>query len=229
MWTAWSARGTCSASRSAVEYTATASMSSSCSALITRTAISPRFATSTRENISGGPLDPERPAVGRLELEQKLAVLDGIRVRDVDSAYDPFDLGLHGVHQLHRLEDAQRLPLGHGVALLHERRLARRGRVVERADHRALDTPEPIARRRNRGLVELAGRRAHDRSDGVGGLLGGAAHADAHAVLLDGDLVDARLLHDLDDRADPLLATLLEALRTGRLGTGRALADRVQQ
>jgi len=43
-----------------VEYTATASIPSSCSARMTRTAISPRLATSTRENIARG-----RPAVYR--------------------------------------------------------------------------------------------------------------------------------------------------------------------
>src|SRR5437868_2961991 len=50
MRTARSASRTCSASSSAVEYTATASMPSSCSARMTRTAISPRFATRTRVN-----------------------------------------------------------------------------------------------------------------------------------------------------------------------------------
>ena len=51
MRTAWSAMRTWAASASAVEYTATASIPSSCNARITRTAISPRFATRTRENI----------------------------------------------------------------------------------------------------------------------------------------------------------------------------------
>src|SRR3954462_9215310 len=45
------ARRTCCASRSASEYTATDAMPSSSSARITRTAISPRLATSTFENI----------------------------------------------------------------------------------------------------------------------------------------------------------------------------------
>src|SRR5438067_3804165 len=53
MHTARSARRVWSAPASAVEYTATASIPSSCSARITRTATSPRFATRTRENISG--------------------------------------------------------------------------------------------------------------------------------------------------------------------------------
>jgi len=51
--TARSASRTCSESSSAVEYTATASTPSSCRARITRTAISPRFATRTRLNTGG--------------------------------------------------------------------------------------------------------------------------------------------------------------------------------
>src|SRR5256714_8034232 len=51
MHTARSARRVCSAPASAVENTATASIPSSCSARITRTATSPRFATRTLENI----------------------------------------------------------------------------------------------------------------------------------------------------------------------------------
>src|SRR5205807_9167742 len=50
MHTARSARRVWSAPASAVEYTATASTPSSCRARITRTAISPRFATRTRLN-----------------------------------------------------------------------------------------------------------------------------------------------------------------------------------
>src|SRR5437588_7746992 len=102
MRTARSAIRTCSASSSAVEYTATASTSSSCSARITRTAISPRLATRTRLNI-------ERPAVQRFELEQELAVFDRLPVVRVNLAHDRLALGLDLVHQLHRLEDAERL------------------------------------------------------------------------------------------------------------------------
>src|SRR2546421_12965817 len=122
MHTARSARRVCSAPASAVEYTATASIPSSCSARITRTAISPRFATRTRVNISEAPLQRvERPAVDRLELEQQLTVLDRLGVLDVDLANDRLQVRLHLVHQLHRLENAQRLPRGDGIALLDER------------------------------------------------------------------------------------------------------------
>src|SRR5215217_1972666 len=165
MHTAWSASRTCSASRSAVEYTATASQPSSCSARITRTAISPRFATSTLSNTSGGPLERvERAAVDGLELEQELAVLDGAPVRHVDLAHDALNLRLDLVHELHRLEDAERLPDSDSVALLHERGRAGLRRAIERPDHRRLDPNEPVLRRgrgerRRLGLLQRRGRR----------------------------------------------------------------------
>src|SRR5215467_13923246 len=107
MQTAWSASSTCSASRSAVENTATASMPSSWSARITRTAISPRFATSTRSNIVDA-LDGRRSEDG-LELEQKLAVLDRLPVLRVDRVDHARVLGLQLVEELHRLENAEHL------------------------------------------------------------------------------------------------------------------------
>ena len=63
-----------------------------------------------------------RAAVDRLELEQQLPVLDRLGVLGVDPADDPLLLGLDLVHQLHRLEDAERLPDADRVALLDERR-----------------------------------------------------------------------------------------------------------
>ena len=76
-------------------------------ARITRTAISPRLATRTRVNME---IRRGWPAVDRLELEQQLPVLDRLGVLDVDRPDDSLDLGLDLVHQLHRLEDAERLP-----------------------------------------------------------------------------------------------------------------------
>src|SRR5579862_5299059 len=113
-------------------------MPSSCNARITRTAISPRFATRTRLNI-------ERPAVQRFELEEQLAVFDGLRVPDVDRAHDALDLGLDLVHQLHRLEDAERLPGRDRIALFDERGRTRLRRAIEGADHRALDPDEAVS------------------------------------------------------------------------------------
>src|SRR4051794_1379605 len=110
---------------------------------MTRTAISPRLATSTRENIpttrrrtslamsalkrepalpvpAASPPGPgaarshvslqrvQRPPVDGVQLEQELAEFDGLRVLDEDRAHDPVDVGLDLVHELHRLEDAER-------------------------------------------------------------------------------------------------------------------------
>src|SRR5690242_10345087 len=52
------------------------------------------------------------PADKWLELEQQLSELDGGRVLGVHSAHDALDLRLHLVHELHRLEDAERLAGG---------------------------------------------------------------------------------------------------------------------
>src|SRR6186997_2997854 len=106
MHTAWSARRTCSASLSAVEYTATASTPSSWSARITRTAISPRFATRTRENIAS--LSDDRLGVGRLELEEQLTELDRLAALDVDRLHPTLLLCLELVEELHCLEEAER-------------------------------------------------------------------------------------------------------------------------
>src|SRR5262245_45204357 len=119
---------------------------------MTRTAISPRLATRTRSNTV------ERDACDRLELEQELSELDGLRVVDVDRADDPLALRLDLVHQLHRLEDAERLAGPDGVADLHERRSVRVRRPVEGADHRRLDAQEPVRGRLHGDGRRLAGR-----------------------------------------------------------------------
>src|SRR5947199_42538 len=58
MWKASSARSTCSASRSASEYTATVGMPSSRHVRMIRTAISPRLAIRTRGSATGPPDGP---------------------------------------------------------------------------------------------------------------------------------------------------------------------------
>src|SRR5712691_11056363 len=138
---------------------ATASTPSSCSARITRTAISPRFATKTLVNISGPLNRVERPAVDPFELEEKLAVLDGLGVPDVDRAHDPLDFGLHFVHQLHRLENAERLTRADRVAYLDEGGCARCGRAVEGADHRAFDPDQRVVAGRDRRGLSVGARR----------------------------------------------------------------------
>src|SRR5919197_592042 len=167
MQTARSASRVCSAPRSAVEYTATASIPSSCSARMTRTATSPRFATRTRLKRI------ERPAVQRLELEEELPELDRLGVLDRDRTDDALDIGLHFVHELHRLEDAERLARRDRIALLDEGRRARQvGEAVLRPPHGhtqvvvldrdlphsgLLDEPDEIADPRRAGLVDGAG------------------------------------------------------------------------
>src|SRR5918994_4584994 len=125
-------------------------MSSSCRARITRTATSPRFAIKTRLNRI------ERPPEHGLDLEQELPELDGVAVRDVDLADHSLEVGLDLVHQLHGLEDAERLADRDGRTLLDEGGCARRRRAVEGADHRRLDPHEPVGG----GLA--AGRRWRD-------------------------------------------------------------------
>src|SRR5437762_9252703 len=105
---------------------------------MTRTAISPRFATRTRLNTV------EREGGDRFELEQQLPELDGLRVLHVDRPDDPLVVGFDLVHELHRLEDAQGLAGADGVADLDERRRARLRRAVERADHRNRDAPHRV-------------------------------------------------------------------------------------
>src|SRR6266705_3598411 len=80
-----------------------------------------------------------RPADERLELEEELPELDGLRVLGVDAAHDSLYVRLHFVHELHRLEDAQGLARRDDVADLDERRRSRLPGAVERADHRRLD------------------------------------------------------------------------------------------
>ena len=169
----------------------------------------------------------ERSAVDRLELEEELAELNRLSVADVDLPDDALELGLDLVHQLHRLEDAQRLTGRDRIADLDERRRPRRGCSVERADHRAFDANERVVARLHGLLVRLTGR---CNGCGLGvGRLSGASDADTHAVFLDRDLPHAGLLHDPHDLADPLLACLVDTARGERLVTAGTLADRTEQ
>src|SRR3954465_15478918 len=116
MHTAWSANLTWSASASAVEWTATDSSPISRHARITRSAISPRLAIKTFLNIA-------RSSELNRDLEQRLAVLHRRAVIDEDGDDLAGDVRLDLVHQLHRLDDAQHLPL---VDLVVQRDVVRR-------------------------------------------------------------------------------------------------------
>src|SRR5215211_5555859 len=100
---------------------------------MTRTAISPRLATSTRENTLKR---VERAPVEGLELEEQLSVLDRLGVLDVDRPHRAGNVRLELVEQLHRLEDAERLAGFDDVADFDVGRGARVPGAVERADHR---------------------------------------------------------------------------------------------
>src|SRR5687768_3679532 len=96
------------ASASASEWTATVLMPISRQARCTRRAISPRLAISIFSNI---PL---------LDQEQWLAVFDRLPVLHQDRLHGAVGIGLDLVQQLHRLDDAQGLPLRHRLADLDE-------------------------------------------------------------------------------------------------------------
>src|SRR4051794_25288982 len=177
-------------------------MPSSCSARMTRTAISPRFATRTRENIATRrPVSQrvERPPDNRLELEEQLAELDWLCILDMDRAHDPVDVRLHLVHELHRFENAERLAGPDRLALLHEWWCARLRCPVEGADHRRLDPDHPVGRRRRDrrlGLLEDSERRVVRYRYKCAVLRAPDRHA--HARLFDRHFADARLLDDAD-------------------------------
>src|SRR3954464_15930419 len=126
MHTDSSARITYFASASASDSTGTVLMPSSRHARWMRSAISPRFAMRIFSNIA------------LLDHEQRLAVLDRLPVLHEDGLDGAGVVGFDLVQQLHRLDDAERLPLGDGLAALRERRGARRGRAIEGAHHRRL-------------------------------------------------------------------------------------------
>src|SRR6478735_3648801 len=179
-----------------------------------------------------GTLKAWRAAVDRLELEQELAVLDRLGVLRDDPADDPFLIGLDLVHQLHRLEDAERLADRDRIALLDERRRAGRGGAVEGADHRRLD-PKDAGVDGRFGRPGRAGqllldrwrwRRRDRRRNGVGR----PAHGHAQAGVLDRHLTDAGLLDDADDLADPLRARRIHPAALQRVAP-TSPADRLQQ
>src|SRR5215210_7963801 len=98
MHTAWSARRTCIASASAVEWTATVSIPISCAARWMRSAISPRLAMSRRDM-----------PIGLGDHDQRLVELDGLRVFNEHRLDRARGGGGDRVHNFHRLDDDQRI------------------------------------------------------------------------------------------------------------------------
>src|SRR5882724_8718581 len=130
MHTASSAKRTWSEPASASENTATVAIPSSRQARMTRMAISPRLAINTLRNMASG------LSAALLDLEQLLAELDALAALDQHFEHGAGKFGLDLVHQLHGLDDAQRLTLFDRTAHGHEVLRLGRGRSVKRAHER---------------------------------------------------------------------------------------------
>src|SRR3990170_4575667 len=128
-----SASRTGSEPASACEWATTVRMPISRQVRRMRSAISPRLAMRILWNMVFSAL------LAALHEEERLAELDGLGVLDEDLQDAARHLGLDLVHELHRLDDAEGLPLLDRVALADEWcRLGARS-AVEGADHGRLD------------------------------------------------------------------------------------------
>src|SRR5580704_16199210 len=128
MQTLSSARRTCMASSSAVEWTATVGMPSSLQARSTRSAISPRLAIRILSNI-----EPS------FDDHQRLAVFDRLTVRDENLNHRAGARRRDLIHRLHRFDDEQRLAGLHLAADVDEGTRARCRAEIDGADHRRDD------------------------------------------------------------------------------------------
>src|SRR5713226_4459306 len=171
------------ASVSASEWIATVLMPISRQARWMRSAISPRLAISIFSNML------------LLDQEKRLAILHRLAVLDQDRLHRPRLVAFDLVQELHRLDDAQGLPLPHRLPDLDERGRSGGWRAIKRAHHGRL---EGMALGfgfgfGNRGghsrhchgsadRCRLNGRSGHDQR-GARGLA-----ADAHLFLALGDL-----------------------------------------
>src|SRR5215469_7427155 len=135
MHTASSAKRTWSARASTSECTATVLIPSSRQARRILSAISPRFAMRTFLNIG----ETGSGFLGFLDAKELLTVLHALPVLRENLGHGAGPLRLDFVHQLHRLDDAQRLSWTDDRADVDEGRRVRRGRAVEAADERARD------------------------------------------------------------------------------------------
>src|SRR5260221_881320 len=158
-----------------------------------------------------------------LHPEKDLSELDRLRVVDEHLAHAARDFGLDFVHDLHRLDDAERVARRDAAAGLHVGIRAGLGRTVERAHHRRLDIDQ-VARRGVRrcglrgGLILVGpaehrvvrGRReAHHRHAEPAHLVGGVA-------LLDLEGRDGARLEERDQLLEH--ADVAPGLGSGRRG-----------
>src|SRR6185295_14408993 len=112
MHTDSSAMATCLRLRSTVLCTATVLMPSAWQARRMRSAISPRLAMTTFFSMAGSSRSADD--------EHRFVEFDRLAGADQDGAHGAGNLGLDRVEHLHRLDDAERLALLHGLADLHE-------------------------------------------------------------------------------------------------------------
>src|SRR5215472_13609330 len=122
-----------------------------------RSAISPRLAIRTLSNIS----NPEGES---LDQHESGAILDRLSVGDEDLSEATRPMGADLVHDLHRLDDQERLSFGHAVAEANKGLVARLRREIGGSDHRRLHRPGMLERcgvglrRRKRRRSWRAGR-----------------------------------------------------------------------
>src|SRR6266481_318039 len=184
---------------SASEYTTTVRMPISRQARCMRSAISPRLAIRIFSNMLA-------------ENEQRLPVLHRLAVFHEHRLHHAGGVGLDLIHQLHRLDDANRLAFLDGLADLDKGLGVGRRRAVKGTDHGGLHDMAFLARlgfsyrRRCRGggcRANLGGCGSRTRDERRRRRRGDAHRPtldDLHLLLALGDLQlrDAGLLHEVD-------------------------------
>src|SRR5580700_3707690 len=207
MQTLSSARRTCMASSSAVEWTATVGMPSSLQARSTRSAISPRLAMRILSNI-----EPS------LDDQQRLAIFDRLAVSDQNLNHRAGARRRDLIHCLHCFDDEQRLADLHLAADLDEGTRARRRAEIDGADHRRDDSAGMLRR-----VERRRGRRG--RRDAPRCFCGPqprtwrtevAGDANRHAVALELDLGESGFLEQLRQITDDVVVDRWR-LRHGRV------------
>src|ERR687894_1820822 len=204
---------------------------------MTRRATSPRFATRIFP-ITCRPSRGLRRSLGP-DAEERLVILDTLRVLGQDLDYLTRDVRWYLVHQLHGLDDAQWLPCPYVVADFGVGFSPRRRSPVESSYHRRTHHVQaPVAFRRTLdGKFRLGDRRdlytrrdlrpGLRRSRGPGHSFGPGLHGNLQLPLPDPDLADPALGQKLDEPADvfkrqrlPLGSRLTVAHRMLSLDTG---------